>query len=405
MKKALYFVHPAIFVLVLQCFFNVSALSAQETTRPPKVKKIIIETSNNLKIDDRYIFLSLPTSLTLPDVNSLREYVAREVNLNNTEDPEFFLKVMEWVNAQWKHDGLNEPPANATSLDILKAARAGAKYRCLEYGKVVADILHAYGYSSRLLGITSKNIAYGTLGMGHAVTEVWSNKLKKWIFIDPQFSIHARHKDSILNYHEIFNLKEKGKFNEVQFVVSDSYLKINDLDRKKVLEEYRKFIAPYFGYLMYGFLRDGSQVLLVKGMEGREQFITSQGLASKTLVFSENPRDFYFDINRTNILFQYRNDSPALNQIITQYQIKTLEDYTENMGYYAAIPDYSLRFNTSTPWFTHYEIKHEGSNSWLKFTGNEYNWKLHEGVNEIFVRSVNQAGVPGIITYMKIRYE
>ncbi len=29
--------------------------------------------------------------------------------------------------------------------------------------------------------------------MGHVVSEVWSNTLDKWIFLDPQFSIHAKH--------------------------------------------------------------------------------------------------------------------------------------------------------------------------------------------------------------------
>jgi len=56
------------------------------------------------------------------------------------------------------------------------------------------------------------------------------------------------------------------------------------------------------------------------------------------------------------------------------------------------------------PWFSHYEYKINNEN-WNSLTKNELDWNIPEGVHTIFVRSVNQLGVKGIITKIIIKYE
>jgi hypothetical protein len=57
------------------------------------------------------------------------------------------------------------------------------------------------------------------------------------------------------------------------------------------------------------------------------------------------------------------------------------------------------------PWFSYYEMRFNEDNSWKKVSGNTMKLILKEGKNSIEVRSVNQAGIAGPITFMNIRYQ
>lgn len=171
---------------------------------------------------------------------------------------------MEWVRNQWAHDGFNEPPASATSLEILKLAQQGAKYSCNEYGAVFSDILLSLGYISRIVNLNSIDQSPTVpLGMGHVASEVWSNSLQKWIFIDPQFCMSARYKGQYLNYYEIYQVRKQGKFNDIEFTMPASYIKNNKLNKTQLVAEYRKFLQNYFGYLVTPYRRDNFSSLMV----------------------------------------------------------------------------------------------------------------------------------------------
>jgi hypothetical protein len=292
------------------------------------------------------------------------------------------------------------------SLEILKAAKSGRNFSCIEYAKVMSDILTTHGYISRVVGITTSNIAYGSIGEGHAVSEVWSNTLRKWIFIDPQFSIHARYKGQFLNFYEMYDLKKRGKYNDIEFDVSDSYCRVNRRNRKDILMEYKAFLSRYFSYMMIDIVKDGKSILLIYGLDGKDQFLTSQGGNGKTSIFTDNIHDMYFDLNQTTILFDFNIPTLDCSTIVQKYDIKNRQDYLSKMSEFASVPDFTLSFTTNTPWFSHYEVKHDEKSDWKTIQSiNNYQWKLHDGMNEIHVRSVNQSGIYGVITKMQIQYQ
>ncbi|WNG38883.1 transglutaminase domain-containing protein [Archangium violaceum] len=382
-----------------------AALARAPAATPGPLKKISVVESTNLKLDDRYRTLKLPESLDTPELRQLREYVLKQVDLSRRSDPEIILEALEWVSIQWDHDGMNEPPEGTSSYQILQNVKQGQRYRCVEYGTVVSDLLLSLGYPSRPLGIKTAEAAYGGFGQGHVVSEVWSNTHDKWIFIDPQFSVYATHQGRYLNFYEMYQLKRESRFGEIRFVPSARYLERHKKGPKELAEldtQYRGFISRYFGYMNIPYVRDGKKATLTLPLEGKGQFATFQGFHNDDLLFTDDPRDFYFPLNHTQVLFAYKDARQPID-LIKEHGITTEEEFLRKRSLFAARPDYTLTLQHGMPWFDHYELRVDGK-EWQRLPGDTVPTKLHEGLNTLEVRAVNQAGVAGPINRMKIRY-
>ena len=149
-------------------------------TKKISLQKIsVLETDNYLisPTFNRYNF----DDKSYADLVALREYVEKKVSFRSKEDPQIIIEALQWVSTQWDHDGRNQPPKDFSSLEILKSVHEkGDRYRCVEYGKVLADLLRSLGYVARHVGLKSVDVAYGGFGQGHVATEVWSNKLRSF---------------------------------------------------------------------------------------------------------------------------------------------------------------------------------------------------------------------------------
>ncbi len=373
--------------------------------RGPRVlKKITILNSSNIVLTDHYRRLKIPASIKDRDYVKLRDYVEERVNLSRYDDPEIIIRALEWVSTQWKHDGMNEPPRGTSSYDILQNVARGQRYRCVEYGQVLSDLLLSRGYISRKVGLKDANVAYGGFGMAHAASEVWSNKLQKWIFLDPQFGMYVKRGRDYLNFHEIYLLKKKGEFDTVEFTPTGGYLKYHDTTASKVAALYRQFISNHFGYMDTTCILDrGTAVTLTLPLEAQTPFLTFQGLTMNNLVFTRDYQDLYFDINRVLAVLSYKN-SPPFTDTMKKYSVKTEEDYMASMPLFAAEPNYTVKCLNSMPWFHHYETKTE-KGPWRILAGDAFDWELAEGLNTLCLRAVNSAGLPGPETIMEVQYE
>ncbi|MBK9249619.1 MAG: hypothetical protein IPM69_16250 [Ignavibacteria bacterium] len=390
-----------ILIISFLCAHLMMFSSVQENTKP---KKIVVIESNNVRLDDKENTIPFRVDINDSSVYKLRDYIKSQISISTESDPQIIFSLMEWVRNQWQHDGFSEPPPDATSLEILQLASKGAKFSCNEYGAVFSDVLLSMGYISRIVNLNSIDIAYGPLGMGHVASEVWSNTMQKWMFIDPQFCISAQHKGQYLSYYDIYQLRKQGKYNDIEFMVPSSHLKKINQTKAAVVSEYRKFIQNYFGYLVTPYRRSNFSSLIVLMLDAKEQFLTNQGLSSHPLVFTHDPKDFYFPINRTLVVFNYQAFSPSWSQIVSEYQLQTMDDYKKNMYKFAAKPDFTLLFQNNMPWFDHYEFKNENG-EWIPLQNDLVNWVAKDGLNTIHARAVNVMGVCGPATTVKIRYE
>lgn len=101
-------------------------------------------------------------------------------------DTERALRLLHWVHQQWQHNGNNEPSKN-DALTILAEAKQGKQFRCVEYGIVATSCLNAYGLTSRVLGLKTKDVETTPSGAGHVLLETWLPDRQKWAILDGQW--------------------------------------------------------------------------------------------------------------------------------------------------------------------------------------------------------------------------
>ncbi|MFZ9761376.1 MAG: transglutaminase domain-containing protein [Candidatus Kapaibacteriota bacterium] len=385
--------------LTLSCILHIQMQEACAQN----AKHIIIDSSNNLHLDDEYFYLPLPISQKKKEVQLLREYVLERIKPRTSTDIEAFADIVTWVHERWKHDG-SMSPGKLSTLEILQAAETGRTFSCIEYSRVFTDILHSLGYVCRIIGVTNSDIAYGGMGVSHTLCEAWSNELNKWVMIDPQFGYMMQKKGEYLHYVELHHLLSDKSQNQIDIVSFDENSipkKIND----KSKDTYIHFIKRYNAYLLFDMKINAQEVMYVLPLHSKEQFMTSQGGNSKPLIFLSDSKDAYFNVNRSHLLFEFNIPSGDVASIVAGDSVKSQEDFQERMSRQLAIPDFTVHLTNNTPWFSHYEMKMNGETSWNKVTGHSIQVKLRDGNNVISLRTVNQAGRTGALTMMHIRYQ
>jgi hypothetical protein len=170
-------------------------------------------------------------------LNQLRkEYKLDEVIKGAKNDAEKALRMMNWVHIQWKHNGSNQP-SKSDALTILKEAKEGKMFRCVEYGIVTASALNAVGLKSRVLALKTKDVETTESGAGHVVLETYLNDLDKWVMLDGQMDAMP-----VLNGNPL---------NAVEFQNAI----INDYDKLEIKSlsgvskrTYANWITPYLYY-------------------------------------------------------------------------------------------------------------------------------------------------------------
>lgn len=376
-------------------FVVLSLLLCNSLKAQNELKKIEVLSSNNTQLVFDHTYQKLTDSLSTSDYEELKKYVLDDLKIKNTSEPEMFFELMAWVSRQWKHNGWNAADKSLTALDILKNAKSGEQYRCVEYGKVLKDVLLSFGYISRIVDLRSVDVAYGGGGMGHVATEVWSNHLQKWIFLDPQFNIYAKYQNEILNIYDIFKLKEKCEFENVEFV----NVRSGDLN-----ETYPKFITNYLAYIGVYHSAKNNTYSLVLQMEGNDEYLTFQSMPRGSCVFTKNMELVYHDINRSMVIINYpENERKRSRDKMNACNIKSAEDFKENMCLFAARPNFKLLLLNNMPWFDKYEVYLNDQE--IEVKNNGCNIVLPEGISDVKVVVVNKLGIKGVPTLMKIKYQ
>ena len=91
-----------------------------------------------------------------------------------------------WVTSRWSHSGTNML-SRPDPLTILREAKAGASFRCVEYSTVMVGAAQAMGMPARTIGLKTRQAATTASSAGHVVVEVWLKTHQKWAMVDPQF--------------------------------------------------------------------------------------------------------------------------------------------------------------------------------------------------------------------------
>lgn len=122
-----------------------------------------------------------------PSLQQLRrEYELDKIVAGTANDYERLQRMVKWTHDRWKHSGDNTP-SKADPLTILEEAKAGKRFRCVEYATVITSCAQALGMPARQLALKREDAATAESGAGHLVAEVWLDGLEKWVFVDGQW--------------------------------------------------------------------------------------------------------------------------------------------------------------------------------------------------------------------------
>ncbi len=209
-----------------------------------------------------------PDTLGNVYVRQLRTtYKLEELVSNEKSDMDKILAILDWTSQQWSHNGSNVP-SKSDAITILQEASEGKQFRCVEYGIVATSALNSIGFHSRTLGLKSRDVEKVMRGAGHVVSEVYSEELGKWIYMDPQFNIMPTLYGTPLNGVE-FQKAIEGRNPGLKLVSKQGELSDEDA------RSYIKWVGKYLFYF---------DVLFDQETLNSDQYKTVGGMTKLTLV-------------------------------------------------------------------------------------------------------------------------
>lgn len=367
-----------------------------------KLQKIAVSSTNNfldvMAVPD-WVFVPLESS----ELKKLKSYVEEKgfrPSLGTEE--EFVLSALSWVSSQWEHDGMNEPPKSYHALDILKEVHnKKIRYRCVEYGLVLSEVLQAYGFVSRTLALRSNDVAYGGFGQGHVAMEVWLNDVGKWIFLDPQFGVFLTKENSNvpLNYFEIFLEKKAGHFKNL--VVNTNSSSKNVVMKVADKLSYKKFLQNYFGHIAISDKSKNEVASLL--LESKSIPLTFQATPLNNALFTNRFELFYPEMNRVALFLSYKDDNANFMELMKKLKIESDADYIKNMALFAAKPDFKVIIKSNSKIKQSYQFREGNAGAWKDVVGNSFEWTARDKANRLEARSINEFGRAGPITFVEIK--
>lgn len=222
-----------------------------------------------------------------PGMNNLRKYVRLKNVIDKCRtDFEAALELARCTSMAWQHDGFNSHPKRQDALTLLKHAKKGASFACVQFASVFVQLCHSVGIP-RVLQVRTRWPGLGSSGHGHVTGEYFDSQLGKWVWIDPQIHAYATHKKIPLSHNEIAEMYFSGKNPKIHFTSRTmEYLK-GDRSRLKVL---RNFIKRYIwisrvGGLNAFYMDQNSKLNIACKRASVLPSITFQGFADKMSLF------------------------------------------------------------------------------------------------------------------------
>lgn len=169
---------------IIIVFTSIFLISCNPISPSTKLKNVIFE---NRKANPDYIFTYSDTTNNKYLRKLKTEYGLDTMTIDTKNDLKKIKIILNWSHNLWTHNGSNTP-SKSDPLTILKEAKAGNNFRCVEYGIVSAAGLNSIGIPARTLALKTRDAEKVKYGAGHVVAEAYSKKLEKWIFIDGQYN-------------------------------------------------------------------------------------------------------------------------------------------------------------------------------------------------------------------------
>lgn len=120
------------------------------------------------------------------------------------------LNLLHWVHNIVRHDGSSSNPKLKNAIDLIKVCRTEKRgVNCRMMATILNECYLSLGIKSRYITCMPKETEFDDC---HVINMVYSNDLKKWIWIDPTFDAYAMNeKGELLGIAEVRERLIKGK--------------------------------------------------------------------------------------------------------------------------------------------------------------------------------------------------
>ena len=139
---------------------------------------------------------------TAPELVAFKQKYKLDSVAGNGDEISKFKNLLFWVHNEVRHDGNSNNPAkiNGDSLiTVCKAQNRGVNCRMM--ATILRDAYQAEGFKARIVTCMPKDTLDNDC---HVIDVVWSDKLNKWVWMDPTFNAYLRDEnDNYLNIEEV----------------------------------------------------------------------------------------------------------------------------------------------------------------------------------------------------------
>ena len=269
---------------------------------------------------------------------------------------------------------------------------------CLYPTQALIGAFLSMGYQARHININSEGMS------GHEVTEVWSNELNKWVYVDPTIDTYYFNQETGIPYNLL----------EIHNLLAEQLPRTDDWKRPFVPEMGKEVVSRIkigmrqgnnpFSILTAPSDNGGSWALETMGhfrIIPRNDFLTNPlptPVAEGNTMWGWDGYLNWFDdiFPKRDEYQQYTNRANDFYQPLNQTKVYLLE--TEKSGVLKVVLD-----NFTPGGFDSFLV---GINEGTWYTQNQstLNWELQSGLNNIRVRSKNSRGILGPISNIQVTY-
>jgi hypothetical protein len=314
-----------------------------------------------------------------PKLKELRErYGLDQVVQSGKSEFDRQVLLLDWAHRQFKKFG--QPSAEVRgALDILEAIKQGHTFFCSQYADLFVSAAASLGWVDRPLALRRHQDKSGGGSTEHSVTEIWSDQFGKWVMMDPTANMHIEKNGIPLNAFEVRQEWFQYAGTNLVFCIGKEGKSYRKGDLPIFLERFAGFgdlTVPADELDKYGFIGYIPNTdLMDSGPDYGKMFITKDKLCEGTRWHIRpcppNPAvDPYFPINQA-----------------------ALELHAERAGL-------RVKLKTLTPNFKTYQARIDGA-TWQNAEAS-FLWKLHDGINRLELKSLNQFGVAGFPSVIEI---
>jgi hypothetical protein len=166
------------------------------------------------------------------NLKNVRETFKLDSIAGNGDDISKILNLMHWVHNSVRHDGNNFANCEFDAIDLFNYNKATGKgINCRHLATLLNECYLSMGIQSRFITCMPKD---STDHDCHVINSVYSESLKKWIWIDPTFNAYVKDENgNFLGIEEVrariidgkpLVLNEDANWNNEQKQTKESYL-------------------------------------------------------------------------------------------------------------------------------------------------------------------------------------